>query len=222
MNFAIHQITSLAWPFRGEPYFNANGGDYPRQEQCDPFPCYAHPVDRVRQVTELLNEVMPLSGSVDVYLPAFEDPGRTNGWASQQSYYKDKTQFGALITLSGKRIPLHPAMTRYLMSHEYGHVVQYWVEHTFGLKNLIAAYAKDIRGYEHKTTYYGGKTWHEAPGEIFANDFRCLVARQELEFWPHEVMMPIWTPKACGFWDVAMDSWEKAITLLPSLEKKSN
>ena len=43
---------------------------------------------------------------------------------SQSLPIADPTPIG-LICLAGKRIPPHPAMTRYLMGHEYGHGVFY-------------------------------------------------------------------------------------------------
>jgi hypothetical protein len=32
---------------------------------------------------------------------------------------------------------------------------------------------------------YGALTWHTAMGEIFADDFRILIPKIELEHWPH-------------------------------------
>lgn len=223
MKFTVNPVDSLIWPFEGQPHFRVKDKGYTRQENVDPFPCYAHSPDLVRRTTNVLDQVMPLDGRTDVYLPAWEATGRTNGHASPMSNWdKEDTEFGAMIVLSGKRIPLHPAMTRYLVSHEYGHVVQFWVEQTHKLKNLCSAYVKDIRCYKQHPDSYGGKTWHASPGEIFANDFRIAACEIETEFWPHEGFVhPSDMPVVNQFWRLAVMDWDKALAMLSSIEKKN-
>jgi hypothetical protein len=220
MKFTVHQVDSLCWPFDSEPYFIVSGGDYVRHEKVDPFPGYAHSALLVENMCDDLNEVMPCGGQTDIYLPEWEGQGRTNGHECQQSYYDEKGRFGATIVLSGKRIPIHPAMTRYLVTHEYGHVVEDWVQFTYGVTNLRYAYCKDLRAHESHSKYYGGKTWHAAPGEIFANDFRVVVAQAELDFWPHEPVPFPYDVKIQSFWHKAADYWPDALAMLPSLQFK--
>ncbi len=55
---------------------------------------------------------------------------------------------------------------------------------------------------------YGGGRWHAAIGELFANDFRILVARAELEFWPHPGFpRPETLPVVVEFWEQAISEW---------------
>jgi hypothetical protein len=192
MKFEVISLTDadLQWGFDDNgPHYQLKNGEWTRQETVDPTPCYAHDPILVRTLCDRLNQVAPLDGETYIYLTNRECVGRTNGWASPWSYYKDedKDKFGASITLSGKRIPLHPAMTRYLVTHEYGHVVEFWLKKRYldGDKfNFREAYGK-LRQFNPDVKYYGPGTWHKQIGEIFANDFRCTIAFEELEFWPH-------------------------------------
>ena len=105
-----------------------------------------------------------------------------------------------VIVISGKRIPIMPAMTRYLVSHEYGHLVETALVKAKRLD--INEYAK-MRGCDSRNTeFYGGRTWHKAFGEIFANDFRIIVCDREPEFWPHPVCHPS-SDKALIEWWIA-------------------
>ncbi len=103
-------------------------------------------------------------------------------------YVKD-TPIG-LIVMSGKRQPPHPAMTRYLVAHEYGHNVEWMLERVRDSKTLhsgevVAEYAK-LRGLPDDALHHGsGGRWHDSATEIFACDFRILVGQTETEHWPH-------------------------------------
>lgn len=221
MKFHIHPVTELDWPFDGEPSFKtlrSSDDGWTTSEKVDPFPGYAHDAKLVKAETKVLAKLFPaFKGNTHIYLPAWEVTGRTNGWASP--HYAGDKEYGATITLSGKRIPIHPAMTRYLVNHEYGHVVQYWVERGYKVKNLPTAYCKDVRKYTANNRYYGGRTWHATPGEIFANDFRIAAAEAEIEFWPHMgVKRPDAVPAVGKFWEAAKTSWASALAMLPSLE----
>jgi hypothetical protein len=227
MKFNVVSIEHLNWPFSsdGKPSFYIQDGTYKRSEVVDPFPGYAHSAETVIGLTDMINDRIQLDGLTDIYLPAYETPERVNGWASAQSWYNNeqgKDAFGAYIVLSGKRIPIHPAMTRYLIAHEFGHVVQYWIEKRHSTKNLVTAYIKDLRPAkdEAKPAYYGGRTWHLTGGEVFANDFRIAVCQAESEFWPHTNRdHPTEAPRVLLFWKLAQHGWWKeALTLLPSLE----
>jgi hypothetical protein len=126
-----------------------------------------------------------------------ECTSRTNGWAEvDHRYYDDdcakpccadKTvKWDGIIVLAGKRIPPHPAMTRYLVAHEYGHHVEYELLHRRGLDpgdSVVRDEYARMRGCP--DVNYGGGTWHKSPGELLANDFRIVVAGVEPEFWPH-------------------------------------
>jgi len=107
--------------------------------------------------------------------------------------------------LSGKRIPPHPAMTSYLVAHEYGHHVQWALEKKRGLKGDSAVSEVDAEYMKLRPGSHmdgsGGK-WHSKAGELFANDFRILVACIETEFWPHEGFpRPTECPGVIDFWE---------------------
>lgn len=180
----------VRWDFRGEPQFKlaSEEGGYGANTSVDPTPCYPHNIDLVAKLLEELQSIFPIP-NVKCYVSHFEGTERTNGWAQRcEQYYGDvpdeqKVQY--LIFLSGKRTPIHPAMTRYLVAHEYGHLVEYWLKDSWKEKrHEIRDVYKTVRGLP-DTTYYGPGSWHLIPGEVFANDFRVVVAKHETEYWPH-------------------------------------
>lgn len=118
----------------------------------------------------------------------------TNGQCDIRYDYSDDKKkpypWAATIVLWGKRIPPHPAMTRYLIAHEYGHAVAQAVVRSQGksdadLGKFYTEYRALRKNVPVAPKYYGGGSWHESTQEIFANDFRILVAKSEVEFWPH-------------------------------------
>jgi hypothetical protein len=70
-------------------------------------------------------------------------------------------------------------MTRYILAHEYGHHVQFYMDFMKG--DVLPEY-QAMRGGSIK---YAARQWHQNVGELFANDFRILVAGIEMDFWPH-------------------------------------
>jgi hypothetical protein len=187
----------LMWSFNNKaPYFYVPVGRYTRQENVDPFPCYAHDDVLVRAEAERVAQAFPLPCSVTIVILDRESLSRTNGYTRVDDDYDSKEiprPWTATIVLSGKRIPIHPAMTRYIVAHEYGHVVAEHLKRMHGTPT-----DKPNREYDESKLYeeyralreitdpksYGGG-WHETTSELFANDFRILVAKSELEFWPH-------------------------------------
>lgn len=192
MRWEILEHPPLVWPFHytNGPHSTCGG----HQIQQDPYPAYAHTRVAVEQGIKLVNKVrLPLM-PIKLVLLDHEEIARVNG----QSYYdrRDsydevtkqwvrKDQWDCWIILSGKRIPPHPAMTRYLVAHEFAHHIEDWVGKIRGLKDgeLLKEYAKLRKLSE--APPYGAGSWHVAPGEVFANDWRILVADVESEFWPH-------------------------------------
>lgn len=192
----LFERDDLQWPFHDGP----NGGPslttlrrraYANEIKVDPFPCYSHDLEYVTELVEKVEAAFPIGFQTAWYLLPCESGSRTNGYAQRDWVYKDgeSREWDPLIVLSGKRIPIHPAMTRYLVAHEYGHVVQWWIEHQRDIKDehpltqFDREYA-ELRGIE-PNGGYGGLRWHANIGELIANDFRICVAKAEVEFWPH-------------------------------------
>jgi hypothetical protein len=185
----------------------------------DPFPCYGHSADLARTTLETVAAAFPINHDVVVYLAPFESVVRTNGETSRQFIYdyspdrdpNAESDWAIQITLWGKRIPPMPAMTRYLVAHEYGHATAYHIAAELPIprigrnapepsEKLYPAY-RELRGLNEATEHRsGGGTWHQATAEIFANDFRVLVAGVELEFWPHDCPRPEAVPGLAEWW----------------------
>lgn len=164
----------------------------------DPFPAYAHDLPEARAAAEHAAVILPPLYDVDIRLTNREEVARTNGF-STNTYVREYADSGecvgkaplGLIVLSGKRIPPHPAMTRYLVGHEYGHHVCWMLGSVRGASHLqddsyLPDYAK-MRGLDvDEVRHHGaGGNWHNSISEIFACDFRILILGIESEYWPH-------------------------------------
>lgn len=184
----------LTWSFDDKPpswRTKSVVGGWGHAANVDPTPCYSHDRALVLAEAQHVDDVFRVGVPVTIHISRWEEIGRTNGWASQEwNYYAgkngDEKKWEGAIALAGKRIPLHPAMTRYLVSHEYGHVVDYWLCHVRGLQpNGLDEEYRELRRLPKSSGRYGPGRWHSNVGELIANDFRILVAGRELEFWPH-------------------------------------
>ena len=198
----------LKWSFdSNNPSFTVKSGSYSHSIRVDPFPCYSHDLKLVKKEVKEIKQKFLLPVPVYIYIAEFEELSRTNAHASNGIDYNGRQDkegnyidWIGTIVCSGKRIPIMPSMTRYLISHEYGHLVDHYLEQKLNLKagELRSVYAK-LRNVT-QPSYYGGPTWHKLIGEIFANDFRVLVMKKELEFWPHEVPRPEKNKKVKDWW----------------------
>jgi hypothetical protein len=162
----------------------------------DPFPCYPHQRDVVEEAAAAVTKACPPLWNVELFIADREETGRSNGYSSVDAgrrYVDGEWVQGdpiGLIMLSGKRIPPHPALTRYLVAHEYGHNVEWMLNRVRGEKSLTGGdlpkeYA-EVRGLgaEHMHDGSGGR-WHDSVHEILACDFRILVCEVEAGYWPH-------------------------------------
>lgn len=189
----VVEVHHLKWSFGGgDPYFEYGGWDgYPLKAKCDPFPGYAHNSSLVRYWADQIQNKLPLRSQITIYNAHYELLERCNGFA------QDFGSSGSIV-LSGKRQPINPAITRYLLPHEYGHHVQYAldrVDEDQTLENYIK-----LRPKAH--TEYHARKWHSNIGELFANDCRILALRHETDYWPHPGFKhPFNCPDIIGYWE---------------------
>jgi hypothetical protein len=203
----------LAWGFDARPprftIGKNSASKWTTSVEVDPAPCYPHNAVTVCKHVKFVEEAFPIKYQPFWYLPSYDGVGGYNGITYHGHDYDDKDQHDryanhAWIVLNGKRIPLHPAMTRYLVAHEYGHAVEVDIAHRLYTEKeprgpLMEMYS-EMRGMKNPTSY-GPGTWHLAPAEVFANDFRILVTGTENEFWPHDVPHPTEVPAVVAWWN---------------------
>jgi hypothetical protein len=154
---------------------------------------------------------------VDLYIADREETGRTNAWSTvhEDGRYEGDTWVKdppiGLIVLSGKRTPPHPALTRHLVAHEYGHNVEWMVNYTRGVglhdDSLAREYA-EMRGLPDSALHHGtGGRWHDSVHEILACDFRIVVCDIEPEYWPHPgIPHPDRVDELDGWWADAVNA----------------
>jgi len=187
----------VVWPFEGKPkYFTrplSKVGAWPTGIDIDPTPAYAHDFQLVRINASEMEFKWPIDRLLSWYILDREVTTRTNGHASRHHIYEGTNRsegmadWEAWIVFSGKRIPPMPAMTNYLCAHEYGHIVQWDIEHRSGMKDAVTTELdKQYMSLRPRSNNdYGAGRWHSNVGELFANDWRILVAGVEKDFWPH-------------------------------------
>lgn len=177
------------------PHYKLKGFSWGHQVVVDPFPCYRHNYGLIWQTAQQLAKKFPLGMVVRYYVLAHEPISRTNATTYHDEDYDSaltiKPQMAEII-MNGKRVCIHPAMTKYLTVHEYGHAVYYWLSEVFGFDNkdpdgLYRKYCevRHINFNESRRSVYGGRKWHLDIGEVFANDFRIVVGNESSEWWPH-------------------------------------
>jgi hypothetical protein len=213
MNLRFLGAADLVWPMSAAaPYYRCGTGNYGgRSFEVDPHPGYAHDSKLVEMLVRACEHKFPLHGvRAELCTLEHEFVGRTNGLAFEDNIWKrddgasweetfrgpdgvDVKSYGQghCIVLCGKRIPPMPSTTRYVVTHEFGHVAFNHTRRLLGYKEseddrLEAEYLR-IRGVEPSRRKGDGERWHRLASEIIANDFRCIVMHTEIEFWPHEV-----------------------------------
>lgn len=203
---------SFGFDSDGPKYWIGYAGSWARECKVDPAPCYHHSVDLVTQEFEHLRKVAPIPNPMGVFILSHEVVSRTNAHFEDSYIYSSDnvSKPVGIIVISGKRIPIHHAMTKYLVSHEYGHAINAeWVRRiTLKDAEFDKWYISEFRP-EANTSYGCGK-WHNNVGELIANDFRILLAQRELDFWPHEGHpRPETISKLVDFWNSVKDDLNK-------------
>ncbi len=212
MSFVVRSLSAddLNWSDSSVASFSIGAGSHRRSLPVNPRPAYPHDLRRATDVLMMCEELHPLAdspGEMNVLTRDFLTG--YNGYAMPDAIYNkpdgsdwstkilcacgcgkmlQQSGLALTITLAGKSVPPMPSMTRYLVTHEYGHCAWYHSERTRGWsssdrKKTEAEYMK-IRGHK---DWVDGKGWHQLAGEVIANDFRVLVTQTEVEHWPHDV-----------------------------------
>lgn len=210
----------LRWPDRGNPYIYEGSGKYPRKTVVHPAPMYRHKESLVEDVLEICSRAFPIHSSVSKLLCttdrefesgfngyAFED------WDYSSSTFKYTTVDGRMvdrypvslgILISGKQVPQHPAWTRYLIAHEYGHCAWYASRYFRGYDNELNGEADYMR-MRGEVDWKDGQRWHQRATEVIANDFRIIMGGQEAEHWPHDIAHPYNVPALVDWWHDSRD-----------------
>lgn len=224
-NIRFLSTDDLSWPDRGNPFFRVGAGSYGgRNVEVVPRPMYAHDQDLVIGLLRAIEHRHPLTGArCEIAVLDREFSSGFNGYAMPDTIWKradgsdwsfqikspDGSTFHAngqalSIVLSGKPVPQHPAWTRYLVGHEYGHAAFY---HWARLNGLAThkdegeiAYMSAARGLD---GWKDGKSWHQKASEVIANDFRICVGELEVDFWQHDVPPP--DERVREWWRVAAE-----------------
>ena len=184
----------IRWPFEGKPYIMLPTVPYFHQEYVDPFPCYSHDDKIIETMVEHCEGILNVKFKPLYFIIPFEPESRTNAHACENKDYKenvsDEIILNPYIVFHGKRICIHPAMTRYLVAHEFGHIVHYNLEAILKVKNddFKKEYA-EVREID-LNEKYGALNWHNNISEIIANDIRYFLLGVEQEFWQHSVCRP--------------------------------
>lgn len=195
-------------------HVSVSAGSHAREVLVDPAPAYPHDSALVERELQHLRRVAPLPFPLVVLLLGHEARSRSNGmYFDGYNYQGEQIEIAGVkryppeggIVLGAKRIPIHPAVTRYVVAHEYGHGVMYHLARLRGIDDskLMKAYAEECR--QDTSASYGCGRWHANVGELFANDFRILVAEREVDYWPHPgFKRPDEILAVVGFWAKAM------------------
>lgn len=213
------------------PYWKARpvlDTNYPRGDEVDPWgPAYTHDERLVARLLAECAKAAPLiDAAVTVYIAPWEGLARTNGWSCYDhpsrrdgdhiSWWRGPglNPWEGMIALSGKRIEIHPAVTRYLVAHEYGHLVDValaqmrWPGEGNAFGKLHDEYRR-LRRLD-RVSHYGAGTHHLDVGEVLANDFRTIAVGRERDFWAHPVT-PGWKLKrVVAWWDRALAELQEA------------
>lgn len=190
-------MAEAVWPLHGDgrPTWREPASGH-QIATFDPFPGYRHDWAMAERTLKAVAESWPPAWDITVHLADREELARTNGFAHvhQGGHYEGETWVEdpprGIVVLGGKRVPPHPAVTAYLVAHEFGHHAEWMINQASGARNLASRrtcreYLK-VRGLPDSADHHGdGGTWHDSVHEIMACDFRVLVAKVETSYWPH-------------------------------------
>lgn len=169
------------------------GGDHPCiVHNVDPAICYPADLDLVLRTAAKCEDIFPLPILPFYFTLPYEPVGRNNACAPMFDFGGGR--WTTVIYLSGKRIPIMPAMVRALVAHEYSHHIERYISWKLG-RSIDSEYAR-LRGIPIRPN----PRWHEDIGEIIANDIRILMLGIESDYWPHSCEHPRQLEHLRDFW----------------------
>ncbi len=208
----LFKDSDLHWGFDDKNptfYVKTPNGKYGSHYSVDPWPCYSHNLDKVTEHAKRSEEIFPVNYNNIYCIFPFECPSRTNGQCSYEYIYNEDDKFAVpfegVICLWGKRIPLCPQMTNYLLYHERNHsLIKYIKFKQLGKDNYEATNNKfdidyaNLRGLDFENSQgYGARKWHLNLGEIIVNDMRICIFDSEPELIIESRMA---FPSSLSFW----------------------
>ncbi len=208
----LFEDSDVCWDFEGsDPCLMTLIGkkSYASRININPFPCYHHNFDLVYELVNKVEKIFPIGAKPTYYLLPFDTKGQTNGYADANHYYDENLKNGEqnpidpYIILAGKRICLHPEMTKYLCSHEYCHHIDYWINFCRGEKHeSVTRLDKEVAKLHQiePNSAYGARKWHTNIGEILVNSIRISVFNIAPDFWPHPCIHPNDSLEIKNFW----------------------
>lgn len=225
--FIVKKPNEIVWPFKGSPRHKIKqlGSGYFSNIEVDPFPCNTHNADILRTKIDEIEKLFPIGTLLQWISLPHEVVERVNAWAQSNQIWGDhdeikkKHRLDASIVFSGKRANIHPAMTKFLVAHEYGHAVDSWInsimkeEENNRDENLFHKKYAEMRGLEWKSDEdYGGGNYHDTIVEIIADDFRIVVGKTDPDFYQHSCGNPVNNWDVIRFWDemrekYGFDNW---------------
>jgi hypothetical protein len=216
----------LIWSFSGDgPKYYVKGlTGYGDTIDVDPFPCVSHDMNILCWEVEKTENLFKTDALLRWISIEHEIKHYTNAWASHTCIYNDndyefrkKHKIEGTIVMSGKRTIVHPAMTKYLVAHEYGHIIDYWITACMleesdksDYEPFRTVYGK-MRNVDSKRGGYGGGRWVGDIAEVIADDFRVLIAGVDTDFYIHEkagVRHPLKCPEVLEFWNEMREKYE--------------
>jgi hypothetical protein len=219
----LDALTECRWDFRrGPEWIHPHG--FPMGATWDPFPAYAHQYAEAAATAHEVVDACPPLYDITILLADREDEGRTNGWSHLDKHHGTADgAYQGVIMLAGKRIPPHPAMTRHLVGHEYGHHLEWMLNLARGAKTPYDQQVTDdyarARHLPATSAHHGdGGTWHDSVHEVMACDFRihCGI---EPEYWPHPgVSRPEHIAGLARWWADALDEIRAAAATTGTVE----
>lgn len=219
-NLVVKRTDEVVWPFSGEPHYKIKRelSGYSRNVKIDPFPCIVHNLDLMRERIEFIEAAFPIGALKRWLVLPYEVTERVNAWAShdyiwsngtdpEKDLAKKKNRLELFVVFSGKRSNIHPAMTRFLVAHEYGHWVDYWITSIMKEENysndeeIFRKKYAEIRGIPYvDDENYGGGNYHDSLAEIIADDFRIVVGGTDVDYYQHSCTHPLKDPNVVAYW----------------------